>query len=386
MLIRMMVGVALALLPCVAEAQSLKIGYIATMTGPAAQLGIDSVDGFKLGLQKLSGKLGDAAVELVIADDQLKPEIAVEQAKRIMEKDGAGIIVGTTFSNVLMAIVQPVTRAEVFLLSPNAGPSILSGKQCNPYFFAVAFQNDQIYEPMGAYLQKKGIKRVVALAPNYQAGKDAIAGFKTTFKGEILDEIYTPLAQLDFLPELARIANLKPDATFAFYPGGLAVSFVKQYDQAGLDRTALYGGFPLVDETVRGAQGKSAVGIVTSGNWALDLPFPANKAFAEDFKRAYGRDPSEFAAYGYDTAMLLDSAIRTVKGDLTNKDAFRASLRQAKFASVRGSFRFNNNQFPIQDWYIRTVVAEGSATRIVTGEKIFDQVEDRFAKDCAMKF
>jgi branched-chain amino acid transport system substrate-binding protein len=248
-------------MPCVAAAQTVKIGYMATLSGQAAQLGIDSVDGFKLALQKLNGKLGGVAVELVVVDDQLKPEIGIEQAKRLVEKEQTPIIVGTTFSNILMAVVQPITRAQVFLISPNAGPSPLAGAQCNPNFFAVAFQNDQIYEPIGAFLRKKGTKRMVALAPNYQAGKDAIAGFTHTFKGELLDEIYTPLAQLDFSAELARIASLKPDAVFAFYPGGLAVAFVKQYDQAGLTKTIpLYGGFPLVDETVRKAQGKASVG------------------------------------------------------------------------------------------------------------------------------
>jgi branched-chain amino acid transport system substrate-binding protein len=370
----------------VAAAQTAKIGYIATLSGQQAQLGIDSVDGFKLALQKLNGKLGGVPVELVVVDDQLKPEIGIEQAKRLVEKEQTPIIVGTTFSNILMAIVQPTTRAQVFLISPNAGPSPLAGAQCNPYFFSVAFQNDQIYEPIGAFLQKKGTKRMVALAPNYQAGKDAIAGFKHTFKGEVLDEIYTPLNQLDFSAELARISSLKPDAVFAFYPGGLAVAFVKQYDQAGLTKTVpLYGGFPLVDETVRKAQGKASVGLVTSGNWALDLPFPLNKEFSESFKKVYGREASEFAAYAYDTALVLDSAIKAAGGNLADKDALRAALRQAKVDSARGTFRFNNNHFPLQDWYIRTVVDDGSGTAIRTDEKIYDGVADRFASQCPMK-
>lgn len=377
---------ALAFAPSVGAAQTVKIGYIATLSGQAAQLGIDSVDGFKLALKKLNGKLGDVPVELVVVDDQLKPEIGIEQAKRLVEKEQTPIIVGTTFSNILMAIVQPVTRAQVFLISPNAGPSLLAGAQCNPNFFAVAFQNDQIYEPIGAFVQKKGTKRMVALAPNYQAGKDAIAGFKHTFKGELLDEIYTPLAQLDFSADLARISSLKPDAVFAFYPGGLAVAFVKQYDQAGLTKTIpLYGGFPLVDETVRKAQGKAPVGLVTSGNWALDLPFPVNKEFSESFKKAYGREPSEFAAYAYDTALVLDSAIKAAGGNLADKDALRAALRQARVDSVRGTFRFSNNHFPLQDWYIRTVVDDASGTKIRTDEKIYDGVADRFASQCPMK-
>jgi branched-chain amino acid transport system substrate-binding protein len=363
-----------------------KIGYMASLSGPPAQLGIDSVDGFKLGLRKLNDKLGGSAIDLVVIDDQLKPEVGVDQAKRLIEKDQTPIVIGTTFSNILMAVVQPVTRAGAFLISPNAGPSPLAGAQCNSNFFSVAFLNDQIYEPVGEYLQRKGVKSAVALAPNYQAGKDAIAGFKQKFKGEILDEIYTPLAQLDFAGELARIASLKPEAVFAFYPGGLAVSFVKQYDQAGLKKAIpLYGGFPLTDATVRKAEGKAAVGITTSSNWAMDLPNQANKEFVDSFKSAYGREPSEYAAYGYDTAMLLDGAIRQAGGDLSNKDALRAALRDAKFNSVRGTFRFNRNHFPIQDWYVRAVVDDGDSTKSQTLEKIFTAAEDRFADQCSMK-
>lgn len=367
-------------------ADTIKIGYVATMSGQAAQLGIDSVDGFKLALGQLGGKLGGAPAELIVADDQLKPEIGVEHAKRLMDKEQASIIVGTTFSNVLMAVVQPVTRAGVFLISPNAGPSVLAGAGCHPNFFSIAFLNDQIYEPIGEYLQRKGVKSVVALAPNYRAGKDAIAGFKHTFKGEILDEIYTPLAQLDFSSELTRIAVLKPEAVFAFYPGGLAVNFVKQYDQAGLKKQfSLYGGFPLTDGTVRNAEGKAALGIMTSGNWALDLPNAENKAFIAKFKAAYGRDPTEFAAYGYDTAMLIDSAIAAVKGDLSKKDDLRAALRAAKFKSVRGNFSFNTNHFPVQDWYVRNVVADGEGTRLETLERLYTAAKDRLASQCKMK-
>jgi branched-chain amino acid transport system substrate-binding protein len=390
MYLRILLGVAFTpfavALAVSAQAQSVKIGYLASLSGPPAQLGIDSVDGFKLGLRKLNDKLGGSAIDLIVIDDQLKPEVGVDQAKRLIEKDQTPIVIGTTFSNILMAVVQPVTRAGAFLISPNAGPSPLAGAQCNNNFFSVAFLNDQIYEPVGEYLQRKGVKSAVALAPNYQAGKDAIAGFKQKFKGEILDEIYTPLAQLDFAGELARIASLKPEAVFAFYPGGLAVSFVKQYDQAGLKKVIpLYGGFPLTDATVRKAEGKAAVGITTSSNWAMDLPNQANKEFVDGFRTTYGREPSEYAAYGYDTAMLLDAAIRQAGGNLSDKDALRAALRNAKFDSVRGTFRFNRNHFPIQDWYVREVVDDGDSTKSSTLEKIFTATEDRFADQCGMK-
>jgi branched-chain amino acid transport system substrate-binding protein len=365
-------------------AESLKIPFIATLSGPAAQLGIDSVDGFKLAIK--DGKLGGVPVELVVMDDELKPEIGIGQAKKAVERDKAPIVVGTTFSNILMAIVAPVTKANAILISENAGPSPLAGAQCNPSFFSVAFLNDQIYEPVGAYLQKKGIKNAVVLAPNYQAGRDAIAGFKHTFKGEILDELYTPLNQLDFAAELTRIASLKPEVVFAFYPGGLAVNFVKQYAQAGLNKTIpLYGGFPLADETVRKAQGNAALGIVTSGNWSADLNNPANAEFVAAFKKAYGRNPSEYAAYGYDVARLIESALTKVNGDTSNLDALRAAVKAADFKSVRGNFRFNSNQFPVTDWHVQQVVEDGAGTRNKVLETIFTSAEDRFAGQCQMK-
>jgi branched-chain amino acid transport system substrate-binding protein len=367
-----------------ARAEPLKIPFIATMSGPPAQLGIDSLDGFKLAIK--DGKLGGVPVEVIVMDDELKPEVGVGLAKRAVDKEKAPIVIGTTFSNVLMAIVEPVTKSNALLISQLAGPSPLAGAHCNPNFFSVAFLNDQIYEPIGAYLQKKGVKKMVALAPNYQAGRDAIAGFKQTFKGEIVDELYTPLAQLDFSAEVTQIAALKPDAVFAFYPGGLAVSFVKQYAQAGLSKSVpLYGGFPLTDETVRRGQGNASLGLVTSANWALDLKHAANVEFIEAFKKAYGRSPSEYAAYGYDAARLIDSALIKVNGETGNADALRAAVKAADFKSVRGDFRFNANNFPVTDWHIQEVVADGVGTRNRLIETVFKSAEDRFVQQCPLK-
>ena len=294
-------------------------------------------------------------------DDELKPELGVGLAKRAVDREKAPIVVGTTFSNVLMAVVEPVTKANAILISQNAGPSPLAGARCDQNFFSVAFLNDQIYEPVGAYLQKKGAKKAVVLAPNYQAGRDAIAGLNKPSKEQILDELYTPLAQLDFSAEVTQIASLKPEVVFAFYPGGLAVSFVKQYAQAGLSKSIpLYGGFPLADETVRKAQGNASLGVITSGNWSIDLKNSANVEFIETFKKAYGRNPSEYAAYGYDVARLIKSALAKVNGDTANRDALRAAVRAADFKSVRGDFRFNTNNFPVTDWHVQEVVQDGA--------------------------
>jgi branched-chain amino acid transport system substrate-binding protein len=352
-----------------AQAQTpVKIGFLGTMSGPSAALGVDGLDGFKLAIALRDGKLGGMPVDIVVADDQLKPDVGAELAKRMVQRD-------------------KVTRAGTFLVSPNAGPSPLAGAECHENFFAVAFQNDQIYEPMGAYLNKKGVKRVAALAPNYQAGKDAIAGFKRTFSGDIVQEIYTPIGQLDFAAELAQVRSANPEAVFVFYPGGLAVNFVKQYAQAGMKSTIpLYSGFALVDSTVRGAQGEAALGILTSGNWAPDLDIASNKTFVAAFSKAYGRAPSEYAMFAYDSALLLDSAIRAVKGNLRDKNAFRGALRAARFESARGTFRFNNNHFPVQDWLIREVVPAGAGTTLAARETVFKARADELGKACKMSW
>ena len=371
----------------VQAADKVTIGFLGTMSGPSAALGLDQLAGFRLFMQMRDGRLGGIPTELATADDELKPDLGILMAKKFVEGSKADIVVGTTFSNVLMAVAKPVTQAGVFLISPNAGPSPLAGAQCTPNFFAVAFENSDLYVPIGQYLTNKGVKRTFVLAPNYQAGRDAVTGFKRTYKGEIVNETYTGLTQLDYSAELAAIAAAAPEAVFVFYPGGLAINFVKQYAQAGLKgRIPLYSSFPLADETVRGAEGDAAVGITVSDNWAPDRGGPATQAFIDAFRKANNRTPSEFAMYAYDVAQLLDSAIAAVKGDLSDKDAFRGALKAAKFPSLRESFAFNNNHFPIQDWYIRDVVkTPDGGTALVTREKIFTAKADDYGKDCPMK-
>jgi branched-chain amino acid transport system substrate-binding protein len=369
-----------------AQQQPVKIGYIGTLSGPAAALGKDVLDALKLAAQQRGGRLGGVQVEFIPYDDQLKPDVGVQGVGQLMGRDNVRIIVGTIFSNVLMAIAKPVIEKNGILISPNAGPSPLAGKDCHPNIFAVGFQNEEIYEPVGKYMSERGIKRVSVLAPNYQAGKDAVSGFKRTFKGEIVQELYTGIQQLDFGAELTQLRTAKPDAVFVFYPGGLAINFVKQFADAGLKGSLpLYSGFALVDATVRKAQGDAALGIETAGNWSPDLPVEANKSFVAAYRAAYGREPSDYAAFGYDTGLLLDSALAAVKGDVSDPVKLRAALRKADFKSVRGNFKFGNNQFPVQDWYMREVVKSASGeTALALRSKVYTAKGDNSAQLCTM--
>ncbi|MBV8474991.1 MAG: ABC transporter substrate-binding protein [Hyphomicrobiales bacterium] len=377
---------ALALPPLTAEAQEkVKVGILVTLSGPAAVLGGQIRDGFNLAVKNLGGKLGGVDAEVIVADDELKPDVAVTKVKELLDRDQVNFVVGPVFSNVLHAIHKPVTDSTAFLISPNAGTSNFAGKQCNANFFVTSYQNDQNHEVMGKYAQDKGYKSVFLMAPNYQAGKDAVAGFKRYFKGDVADEVYTPLGQLDFSAELAKVAADKPDAFFTFMPGGMGVNLVKQYRQAGLDTIPFLSAFT-TDESTLPAQKDDAIGFLAGANWAPDMNNPQSKAFVAAYEAAYGKVPGTYAMQAYDAALLIDSAIKGAGGKVGDHDAVRAELKKANFTSLRGKFKFGVNNYPIQDFYLVRVAKRPDGkfeTKIV--DRIFTDYVDPYAADCPLK-
>ena len=373
---------SMAAVPAVAQ-EKIKIGVIVTLSGPAAVLGQQARDGFALAIKDLGGKMDGHDVEVTVVDDELKPDVAVTKVKGLLELNKVDFVVGPIFSNVLQAIHKPVVEAKTFLISPNAGPSSYAGKNCSPYFYVTSYQNDQVHEILGKVAQDRGYKRVYIMVPNYQAGKDAVAGFKLDYKGEIVEESYVPLGTLDFQVELSKIASTKPDAVFTFMPGGMGVSLVKQYKQAGLaDQIPVLSAFT-VDESTLPAQQDAAVGMFGGADWAPNMDNPANKKFVAEYEAAYNSIPATYAMQSYDAALLIDSAVKAVKGDLANKEAVSAALKKADFTSLRGGFKFNTNGYPIQDFYL-TKVAKRSDGKFQTEivEKVFENYGDRYAKDC----
>src|ERR1700682_6371161 len=370
-----------------AQAQEkLKIGLIATLSGPPAVLGQQLRNGFNLAVKTLGGKLGGRDVEVIVADDELKPDLAVTKVKALIERDKVDFVVGPIFSNILAAIMKPATEGGAILISPNAGTSNFAGKECNPNFFVASYQNDQVFAVSGKHAQDSGIKKAFLMAPNYQAGKDALAGFKAFFNGEVADEVYVPLNQLDFSAELTRIAAAKPEAIYVFLPGGMGVNFVKQFRQAGLASTTTFLSDFTVDESTLPAQQDAALGFFGGPNWAPDLDNPQNKAFVAAYEKELNAVPATYAFQAYDAALLIDSAVRAVQGNVGNKDRLRAAMMKADFKSLRGAFRFNTNHYPIQDFYLVTVDkrADGKyETQIV--KKVFESYADTHAKDCPMK-
>jgi len=366
-----------------AAQEKLKIGVIVTTSGPPAALGAQVRDGFALAVKDLGGKMGGREVEIVNVDDELKPDGAVIKVKGLLERDKVDFVVGPIFSNILQAIHKPVTENKTFLISPNAGAASYAGKDCSPFFYVTSYQNDQVHQVLGKVAQDRGYKRMYLMVPNYQAGRDSVAGFKLDFKGEIVEETYLPLNTIDFQPELTKINSLKPDAVFTFMPGGLGVNLVKQYRQAGLaDRIPVLSAFT-VDESTLPAQQDAAVGMFGGANWAPNLDNPQSRKFVAAYEAAYNMVPGTYAMQGYDTAMLIDSAVKAVKGDLSNKEAVSAALKKADFTSLRGGFKFNANGYPIQNFYLTKVAKRPDGkfqTEIV--EKVFSDYGDSYAKDC----
>jgi branched-chain amino acid transport system substrate-binding protein len=368
-------------------ADKVKVGVLSTLSGPGSGLGVDIVDGFNLGLRHSGGKLGGLATEVLIVDDQQNPDVAKQATDKMLKRDKVDFMTGIVFSNVMLAVGPAVFDATTYYVSANAGPSQYAGDQCNPYFFNVAWQNDNLHEAVGKHVNDRGIKKVVLLAPNYPAGKDALVGFKRYYKGAVTEEIYTKMGQLDYAAELAQARAAKPEAIYIFLPGGMGINFIKQYVGAGLSKDIpLFAPGFSADEDVIKAVGEPMIGIHNASQWGHDMDNAQNRRFVADFQKEYGRLPSLYASQGYDTAMLLDAAVRDVKGKIEDKAALRKALEAANFKSVRGEFRFNTNHYPVQDYYLRVIGKDGSG-RVTnrTGSAIFTRHADAYVNDCKMK-
>ncbi len=370
---------ALALMAGMASAEGVKVGMITTLSGGGAGLGIDVRDGFQLAL-KMAGDAG-AGVELIVEDDQQKPDIAVQLADKMIQSDQVDVLTGIIWSNLAMAVVPAAVAQGKFYLSPNAGPSALAGAGCDKNYFNVAWQNDNLHEAAGAYANSAGYANSFMLAPNYPAGTDAIAGYKRFYEGAAAGEVYTQLGQTDYAAEIAQIRNSGADSVFFFLPGGMGIAFMKQYAESGVDIPLIGPAFSF-DQNILQAVGDAALGVKNTSQWNKDIDNAENAAFVAAYQAEYGRLPSLYSSQGFDTANLLLSAM--AKADVTDQEAFRAALEAADFASVRGDFAFGPNHHPIQDIYVREVVKEGD---IYTNKVIGTALEDRgdaYAGECKM--
>ena len=378
-------ALGLAAAPALA-ADKVKVGFVSTLSGPGAALGIDIRDGFNLAVKHAGGKLGGLAVELTVLDDRQTADAGKQEVERLLQQTHADIITGIVFSNVLLPVLPAILESKTFYISPNTGPMDYAGAKCNPYFFVSSWQNDEIPGAMGEFMNQRGFKNVYLVGANYPGGRESLGGFKKYYKGKIANELYTPMGQLDYSAELAQIKAAKPDSVFFFLPGGMGINFIKQYVNFGLskDIQLFTTGFSADEDTIKPV-GEALLGAINSSQWGWDMDNAANKKFVEDFRKEYGRTPTLYASQGYDTGMLIDGAIRDIKGKIENKAALRKALEAAHFNSVRGSFKFGANHYPVQDYYLR-VVRKDEQGRITnrTLNRIFENKVDSYAAQCKM--
>jgi branched-chain amino acid transport system substrate-binding protein len=378
--------IALAAGPA-AAAETVKIGFITSLSGPAGIIGKHMKDSVELALDHLGRKVGGLETEVIYGDDQRKPDVGKQLADEMLKKHRVHFVSGIIWSNVMLAVAPTVTQAGTLMIGTNAGPHELAGKMCHELYFTTSWQNDQTPEAMGKYMQDQGLTDVYAMAPNYAAGKDMISGFKRYFKGRIVDEVYTKLGQQDYQAEISQLRAKNPKAVFVFYPGDMGIQFVKQYAQAGLrDQTPLYSVYT-VDEVTLPALKETALGQWETRYWSPDLKNEANVKYIADFRKKFGYTPSFYGAQSYDGIMLMDSAIRAVKGDLSNKKGMVAAMRKADFKSTRGRFTYNVNHHPIQNFYLlKAVRGAGGEVEMQVQKAVFENHKDAYYKDCGMKW
>jgi len=380
---------ALALIagPAAAQQKTVKIGFISTFSGPPAAIGNDMRNSFELGLDHVGRKLGGLPVEVIYEDDETKPEVGVQKTQKLIESDHVDFIVGYIWSNVIMASLKPLVDSKTVTVVTNAGASPLAGEACSPYVFSTSWQNDQTPAAVGRYMNDKGVKTAFLIGPNYVAGKDMLNGVQTTFKGQIVGQELTRWPdQLDFSAELSKARAAKPDAVFAFYPGGAGVQFVTQYAQSGLKgQIPLYTAFTIDDLSLPRLK-DLAIGVPGAQEWVNDLPNDTNRKFVADYKAKYKASPSFYGAQTYDAVGLLDSAVKAVKGNLADKEGLRKEMEKAEFKSVRGNFRYGNNHIPIQNFYLQDAVKNDDGSyALKTVSLIVKDDQDRFHDKCPMK-
>ncbi len=370
-------------------ASELKIGFLSTLSGPASALGIEVRDGFNLALKLHGGRLGGLPTEIVMGDDQLNPEVGKQLTERMLKRDRVNLMTGIIFSNVMLAVWPTIEQSKVFYIAPNSTPTRISGEGCSPYFFSASWPNEGHHEAAGHFATSKGYKNAYLIAPNYPAGKDALTGFKRSYKGNIVSEMYTKVNQLDYAAELAQIRAAKPDTLYAFLPGGMGINFIKQFVASGLskDIQLVVPGF-VSDQDVIRAVGEPMLGLFDTSQWAYDLDNDANRKFVAEFEKAYSRLPTLYAEQGYTAALIIDAAVKSAKGKVEDVKAFRAALMSAptRVKTPRGDWKAAPNGTPIQDYYVR-VVSKDKNGRIVNKKigTVLTKHVDFWAKDCKMK-
>jgi branched-chain amino acid transport system substrate-binding protein len=381
------VGIVLGVAAPAHAQEKIKLGFIVALSGALGLPGAEQRRGFDVALEHLGNRIGGLPVEVFTGDSKTNPQATVQELSRLLEKDRVDVLIGLTGSNEILAAIKPITDAKVFFIGANGGPAQAAGEGCSPYYFNASFQNEQLTEGIGAHMSQQNVKKLYLLGMDYEAGHEHSNAARKGYKGEIAAHVFTPINQVDFASDIAKVRASGADGVWAFYPGAPGIAFTRQWAQAGLQgKIPLFTNVALSEPLVFQAQGKTALGIHVTGVYFADIDNPQNKRFVETFRKKFNRDPASYAAMAYDATMLLDSAVREVKGNLKNQEAFRAALKKANFNAVRGPFKFNTNQQPIQNTYAGIVDTRKDGSMYIRYTNTIQEMRpDNFASKCAMK-
>jgi branched-chain amino acid transport system substrate-binding protein len=358
-----------------AQGAPLKVGLMLPYTGTYAAIGTAIENGFKLYVQEQGGKLGGREIQYFKVDDESDPSKATDNVNKLIKRDNVDVLVGSVHSGVALAMAKAAKDNNTLLVIPNAGADAITGPMCGANIVRSSFSNWQPGYAMGVVAAQKGVKRAMTITWNYAAGNESIKGFTEGFEkggGKVIKDLNLPFPNVEFQALLTEIAAQKPDAVYAFFAGGGAVKFVKDYAAAGLNKTIpLYGPGFLTDGTLE-AQGASAQGMLTTLHYADDLNTPKNTAFRKGYALAYKSQPDVYAMQGYDAAQILGAGLKAVNGDIAKRDQMSAAMRKVTVDSPRGKFTISPAGNPVQDIYLREVKGNNNEFRSVAVKSLSD--------------
>ncbi|HEY4069282.1 MAG TPA: ABC transporter substrate-binding protein [Burkholderiaceae bacterium] len=358
-----------------ADTGPIKVGFMLPYTGTYASLGNMIESGFKLYIQEQGGKLGGREIQYFKVDDESEPSKATDNVNKLIKRDNVDVLVGTVHSGVALAMAKAAKESNTLLIIPNAGADAITGPMCASNIVRSSFTNWQPGYSTGVVAAQKGYKRAMTITWNYAAGAETVKGFTEAFEksgGKVVKDLNLPFPNVEFQALLTEIAAQKPDVVFAFFAGGGAVKFVKDYAAAGLNKTIpLFGSGFLTDGTLE-AQGASAQGLFTTLHYADNLDTPRNNAFRKSFALTYKAQADVYAVQGYDAAQILVAGVNAVKGDLSKRDALTAAMHKVSVDSPRGKFTISAAGNPVQDMYLRQVVGNNNEYRSIAVKALAD--------------
>ena len=337
--------------------EPIRVGLLAAKTGPLASGGIDMDLALTMFLKGRDNTLAGRKIELIVADTAGVPATARTKAQELIEKDKVHCLIGPLAAFEALAIADYITEKEIPTLGVAAAED-MTQRHPSPWFVRATSTSAQCAYPLADYaLKELKYKKIVTIADDFAYGHEMCAGFQRAFEdggGQIIQKIFTPLATPDYGSYVAQVKGA--DAIFLGTAGSNGFRFLRQFIEYGLkDKMAVIGGMTALDESVLRNMGDEALGILTTSWYSAELDNSLNKSFASSFRKQTKYDPGFYAASTYVSGAVLEAALKTTKGNVEDKKALVAAIRNSNADTVRGLVKFDEFGNVIGNVYIRKV-------------------------------